>query len=85
MSIEGSNFGTGSTSISVGNAECVVTRYSMTFPPLSQDATVCIPPLGSVDCVLPAGAGLGSTVSISDIGGNGSGNLLSYREPIWLQ
>jgi hypothetical protein len=84
LEVTGWNFGTGNLAVQVGGAECEVVNFYIDLSILDVNITSgdeCIVPRGNVTCILPPGVGVNEFVSVFDITGSASGQMLSYASP----
>jgi hypothetical protein len=51
-------------SISIGGSKCIITKYDMVYPDTTNTNT-CIFPQGTVQCILPEGAGQLQFITVS--------------------
>jgi hypothetical protein len=67
-------------SVSIGGSKCIIQKYDMVYPDTTNTNT-CIFPQGTVQCILPEGAGQLQFVTVSDTSGTAASRLLSYAAP----
>eukprot|EP00953_Heterococcus_sp_UTEX-ZZ885_P030846 16257-Heterococcus_DN1.PRE.3 len=94
LTIHGNNFGTSLFTVSVGGQACEVIEKSIDLVSVSDSSYssssgnvtngACLPPKGYARCQLPAGTGTLQFVTLTDITGSISSQLLSYAAPVVL-